>query len=554
MKTLIFSLFLCCAAGLFAAEKDFDVYLLIGQSNMAGRGEFLEPDTTTAIEGVWLLDSIGKPVEAVPPINRYSSIRKDIKLQGYAPGNEFSRLVHLRTGRPVLIVANAKGGSAISQWMPGDRHGFLNEAIRRTRQAMEHGKLRGILWHQGETDVQKRTKDYAGKFNIMINALRDSLASPDVPVVVGQLGEWGWAPKEDIRAFNDSVIPAICRKVKNCRYASSYRLHRRYRDNERDPHFGREAQRELGRRYADAMLPQTEKAYITKYKGNRRSAISFTFDDGDLDHYLLVAPELEKRGLRGTFWIVGNTTDKGDAKRPRATWRQLREMSDRGHEISNHSFTHGKLVKMAPEEAARDIAMNDSAIERNVGKRPVTFCYPFNATTTWLREIASKGRVGTRLHQKGIGQQNNKSTAGSIKEWVDDVVDNGDWGVTMTHGITVGYDMWDNPQLLWDMMDYVKGRDAEIWAATFREVAAYEAERDNTVVRVKERKNGLELSLECGLDPDLFDIPLTIAVKGDWNRGVPTVRSGKEKLPCRLDGGLLLIEALPEQSSIQIDY
>ncbi len=103
-------MFLCISVGLYAAEKDFDVYLLIGQSNMAGRGEFLESDTTTAIEGVWLLDSIGNPIEAVPPINRYSSIRKDIQLQGYAPGNEFSCLMHSRTGRPVLIVANAKGG------------------------------------------------------------------------------------------------------------------------------------------------------------------------------------------------------------------------------------------------------------------------------------------------------------------------------------------------------------------------------------------------------------------------------------------------------------
>ena len=150
-------------------------------------------------------------------------------------------------------------GSAISQWMLGDKHGFFKEAVRRARQAMKYGKLQGILWHQGETDVQKRTKDYAGKFNVMIDALRDSLAMPDVPVVVGQIVQWGWAPKEDIRSFNDSVIPEICRKVKNCRYASSFRLHRRYRDNERDPHFGRNAQRELERRYADAMLPQTEK-------------------------------------------------------------------------------------------------------------------------------------------------------------------------------------------------------------------------------------------------------------------------------------------------------
>ena len=98
MRALVLYLFLCISVGLYAAEKDFDVYLLIGQSNMArSRGEFLESDTTTAIEGVWLLDSIGNPIEAVPPINRYSSIRKDIQLQGYAPGMSFHALcIHAR--------------------------------------------------------------------------------------------------------------------------------------------------------------------------------------------------------------------------------------------------------------------------------------------------------------------------------------------------------------------------------------------------------------------------------------------------------------------------
>lgn len=56
------------------------------------------------------------------------------------------------------------------------------------------------------------------------------------------------------------------------------------------------------------------------------------------------------------------------------SWRQLKEMSERGHEISNHSWSHGKLVLMSPEEARRNIGMNDSAIARNVGKKPVTIC------------------------------------------------------------------------------------------------------------------------------------------------------------------------------------
>ena len=535
------------AIGALAVDDGYDVYLLLGQSNMAGRGTLEAADTTTAIEGVWLLDSDGVPTRAIAPLNRYSSIRKDIKLQGYSPANEFGRLMHSRTGRKILLVVNAKGGSAISQWQPGDRHGFLNEAVRRARQAMQYGTLKGILWHQGETDIQRHTPDYGGKFATMIGALRDSLDAHDVLVVAGQTGRWGWAPAKDINTFNDSVVPAMCHRVKNCTYVSSHDLGRLFKDKEHDPHFSRKAQIELGRRYADAMTELAEHVYVTRFRNNRRAAISFTFDDGDLDHYLLAAPELEKRGFRGTFWVIGQKVDAcNDTVRPRASWSQLREMAGRGHEISNHSWTHGKLVLMKPEEARREIEMNDSAIAANTGVRPVTFCYPYNAAPSWLIEIASEGRVGTRLHQKGIGQANNKSTTESIKAWVDQVVATGDWGVTMTHGIRVGYDNWHTPQDLWDMFDYVKSREDSIWVATFRDIATYRTERDNVAVKATHTATGMTISTSTDLPADLFNAPLTVAVKGDWaDKEVSASRMGAYT-PLRTDGNLLLLQMQPD--------
>lgn len=508
--------------GASVGKDGFDVYLMIGQSNMAGRGEFVDKDTTEWIEGVWILDSIGQPVKAFAPLNRFSTIRKDIGLQGYNPAVKFAELMHRRSGRKILLVVNARGGSAIGHWMPGDKHNFHNEAVRRTRQAMAYGKLKGIAWHQGETDIQKHTRDYVGKFNAMIRALRDSLGQGNVPVVVGQVGQWNWAPSSDIAVFNDSVIPAITEKVGACRYVTSDGLTRRYKDNERDPHFGRKSQIELGRRYADAMTELVDSAFVTKFKHAKRAAVSFTFDDGDLDHYLLVAPQLEKRGWRGTFWVIGNTVDHGDTIRPRMTWSQLKEMSERGHEISNHSWSHPKLVLMTPEEARRNIEMNDSAIVRNIGKKPVTFCYPFNADPDWLQRIAMEGRVGTRTHQTGIGQVNNKMTPEKLRDWTDNVIENGEWGVGMTHGITVGYDRWHRPQDLWDFFDYVKTKEDEVWIATFEEVAEYQAIRDNTVVNVIPLGDGsYRIVTECHLDPHLFDAPLTVSFKGNLIEMLP---------------------------------
>ncbi|MDE6080004.1 MAG: sialate O-acetylesterase [Duncaniella sp.] len=255
MKHLFLNLLLLLTATLAAAEtpSDFDVYLLIGQSNMAGRGPLEARDTTEIIDGVWLLNAEGVPEPAVAPLNKYSTIRKDLSMQGYNPGNEFGAVMHRETGRPILLVVNARGGSHIAEWQPDKANSYFSDAVKRTRQALECGTLKGILWNQGETDVQRKTPDYPGQFLTMITALRTALAADSVPVVIGQVGRWNWAPEEDIARFNDSIVPATTRLVPLCSYVNSEGLERRFK-NERDPHYSRAAQIELGRRYSEAIL------------------------------------------------------------------------------------------------------------------------------------------------------------------------------------------------------------------------------------------------------------------------------------------------------------
>ena len=77
-------LFILCHADA-KPRKNYDVYLLIGQSNMAGRGEMTEADKIP-MEGVWLLDAEGNIVPATAPLNRYSTIRKKAGVQKYSLG------------------------------------------------------------------------------------------------------------------------------------------------------------------------------------------------------------------------------------------------------------------------------------------------------------------------------------------------------------------------------------------------------------------------------------------------------------------------------------
>lgn len=256
MKRIIFMLALLSAAALSAccgrrAASDggpdasaCDLFLLIGQSNMAGRGTMLAADSLWRPDGVRLLDSTGRPVQATQPLNRYSTIRKSLSVQGVGPGVGFADLLREKTGRSLLLVVNARGSSALREWMPGSD--YYAEAVRRTRQAMRYGTLRGILWHQGESDSSS-PEEYLDRLAETVAALRRDLGCGDVPFIAGEIAPW----HRNAGRFNP-VIGRIAERIPNSACVSSEGC-APLRDS-LDPHFGRDGQWLLGRRYAEKTI------------------------------------------------------------------------------------------------------------------------------------------------------------------------------------------------------------------------------------------------------------------------------------------------------------
>ena len=119
MKRFLLSLLIVSFFGLNSSAQEYDVFLLIGQSNMAGRGIMIEGDENVFDENVFILDGEGKVVPATNPLNQYSTIRKSMSMQQICPGFGFSKKLSQKTGRKILLVVNARGGTTISQWMKG---------------------------------------------------------------------------------------------------------------------------------------------------------------------------------------------------------------------------------------------------------------------------------------------------------------------------------------------------------------------------------------------------------------------------------------------------
>ena len=269
-----------------------------------------------------------------------------------------------------------------------------------------------------------------------------------------------------------------------------------------------------------------EDVKVADYKDGKECAVSLTFDDSMKEHYTIVAPELEKRGFRGTFWMVGSWMPAvAEADTTHFTWAEAKEMSDRGHEMSNHTWSHPYLTMLSDEELFNEIKKNDEAILANIGKPSTTFCFPYNAFNEKVVAAAMEGRIGARLKEFWLGGQH--SPKEYLQKQVEDALASGSWIAGMTHGINYGYDCYTDPTEFTDFLDYLKSLESRIWVGTFRDVAAYTAVAKDVKLTVEPADKGVTVTPATTLDKTLYETPLTMIVNTDGKK-IKAEQDGKE--------------------------
>lgn len=231
-------------------KGEFHLFLLAGQSNMAGRGAIADEDRV-AHPRVLMLDKSGAWVPAVDPLHF------DKPSAGTGLGRTFGiTIANARPGITVGLVPCAVGGSPIDAWKPGGFHPSTkthpwDDAMRRAAIALKSGTLRGILWHQGESDATPGLAPaYEAKLHDLIRRLRSGFGIPELPFVAGQMGQFPDNPWDDAHRQVDQAHRNLPAKMPHTAFVSSRDL-----NHKGDKvHFDSPGLRELGRRYAEAYL------------------------------------------------------------------------------------------------------------------------------------------------------------------------------------------------------------------------------------------------------------------------------------------------------------
>ena len=101
-------------------------------------------------------------------------------------------------------------------------------------------------------------------------------------------------------------------------------------------------------------------------KGLDKKNIVFTFDDGGVSFYTIIAPILEEYGWRGIFFI----STKFVGTNAFLNQKQIVDLSKRGHIIGAHSHCHKVLTDISLEEVKYELTTNKVCLE-SILERPI---------------------------------------------------------------------------------------------------------------------------------------------------------------------------------------
>jgi peptidoglycan/xylan/chitin deacetylase (PgdA/CDA1 family) len=230
-----------------------------------------------------------------------------------------------------------------------------------------------------------------------------------------------------------------------------------------------------------------------------KGAISLTFDDGRVSQWKFAAPEMTKRGIYGTFFIVAENAAAEqfdpDFMKNGDLWAQIASF---GHEIGSHSMTHAKAETLDEKKAEYEAHESIPTLTSYCSYKPVSYCYPYtdvnDALFSAVKRNYSQARGGRVARadkfyspKDSINYHNlscyhiGASSVGinTIPAIIQEALRRQCWVTLMFHTVgdgdeKAGVKPWDTVSEgdfigLLDLLNIAK--DAGLWVATFRDVA-----------------------------------------------------------------------------------
>lgn len=305
---------------------------------------------------------------------------------------------------------------------------------------------------------------------------------------------------------------------------------------------------------------------IATWSGDRKGAVSFTFDDGAPSQVSDAGPTFDKYGYKATFNLVVNWNPD---------WNGFQKMADNGHEIASHSNSHGQ--NMSGEEASSKSGIA-SHIKQKYGIITVAYpnCNVPNASAvtqnyiigricngSWQGQADIMGKDGpsdwTKASALMTGTENGIQGSG-FTDKMKQAVSQGGWVAFLTHGLQGKQNGNANysPTNLNDIdgaLSWAKQNDGDVWVAPMGYVAMYIKERKNSKVNKKSGDaNSITFEVTHSIKDNIsaYDYPLTIKIKNDNNWTKVKATQGGADIEAKIANGNILVDAVPNAGDVVV--
>ena len=202
-------------------------------------------------------------------VNFFRPVNPDRVFSGVCLAETFADLYAEEHDVSVGIIPCADGGTCIDQWMPGEV--LFENAVNCAKLCQKDSSLVAILWHQGEADsTEEKYPVYLEKLKTVMAEFKNRLGK-DIPIVVGELGEYLTNYPKCADHFNkiNQSINEFAKMTDGVALASSKGL----TDKGDSLHFNTKSLEEFAKRYYKAFKSIENK---NLYKNGKNHSFSMT--------------------------------------------------------------------------------------------------------------------------------------------------------------------------------------------------------------------------------------------------------------------------------------
>lgn len=137
-----------------------------------------------------------------------------------------------------------------------------------------------------------------------------------------------------------------------------------------------------------SILPQDLYNHFQTGQPLPEKPVMITFDDTRKEHFTIAAPEMEKRGFRGVFFLMTISINRKNYM----TEAEIASLDSAGHTIGSHTWDHHKVTEYTEADWQMQIDSSSRRIQRITGKPVEYFAYPFGLwNKTAAQELQDRG-------------------------------------------------------------------------------------------------------------------------------------------------------------------